>query len=250
MAKLSKDLSGETLHPRETLFGTGMLGAVGAEVVIPADGCACVCLDMRGTYSLTAEVSGSVDGVNWTLIPVRLIAGASPAYIAAIAGSLPGVWCGALYGFRLVRVRCTAFVSGAASVTLTAATAPVDQSLSGMVTTSLGTVIGAAGAATTLTLPAPGLGLRHYLTYLSINRFAAAALTASAIPVAVTTTNLPGALAFTFDADGAALGTMIRWREDFVFPLVASAPNTATTIVCPATTGVIWRVTAGFYVGA
>lgn len=250
MAKLSKDLSSDTLHPRETLFGTGMLGAVGAEVVIAADGCACVSLDMRGTYSLTAEVSGSVDGVNWTLIPMRLIAGASPVYIAAIAGSLPGVWTGALYGFRLVRVRCIAFVNGAASVALTASTAPPDQSLSGMITSNLGTVIGAAGAATTLTLPAPGLGLRHYLTYISINRFAAAALTASAIPVGLTTTNLPGALAFTFEADGAALGSMIRWREDFAFPLAASAPNTATTIACPAIAGVIWRATAGFYLGS
>jgi hypothetical protein len=250
MAKLSRDLGGDTLHPRETLFGTGMLGAVGAEVVIAADGCACVCLDIRGTYSLTAEVSGSVDGVNWTLIPVRLIAGASPVYVASIAGSLPGVWAGSLYGFRLVRVRCTAWVSGAASVTLTATTAPPDQSLSAMITPNVVTATGAAGAAVTVTLPAPGLGLRHYLTYLSVNRFAAAVLTASATPVVVTTTNLPGALALTFEADAAALGSMIRWREDFAYPLVASALNTATTIICPATPGVIWRVTAGFYLGA
>jgi hypothetical protein len=250
MAKLSKDLSVETLHPRETLFGAGMLGAVGAEVVIAADGGACVSLDMRGTFSLTAEVSGSVDGVNWTLIPVRLIAGASPVYVASIAGSLPGVWCGSIYGFRLIRVRCTAWVSGAANVTLTSSLAPPDQSLSGMVTANVGTIIGAAAAATTLTLAAPGAGLRHYLTYVAINRFAAAALTASATPTTVTTTNVPGALAFTFEADGAALGTVVRVREEFGYPLVASAPNTATTIICPATVGVIWRVTAGFYVGA
>jgi hypothetical protein len=249
MAKLSKDLSVETLHPRETLFGAGLLGGVGAEVVIAADGCAGLCLEMRGTFSLTAEVSGSVDGANWTLIPVRLIAGASPTYIAAITGSVPGVWCASLYGFRLIRVRCVAWVSGAASATLTASIAQPDQSLSGMVTPSVGTIIGAVGAATTLTLAAPGSGLRHYLTYLSINRFAAAVLTASATPVTVTTTNLPGALAFTFEADAAALGTMIRTREEYGYPLVASAPNTATTIVCPATPGVIWRITAGFYLG-
>lgn len=250
MAKLSKDLSVETLHPRETLFGAGMLGAVGAEVVIAADGGGCVSLDMRGTFSLTAEVSGSVDGVNWTLIPVRLIAGASPIYVASVAGSLPGVWCGSIYGFRLVRVRCTAWVSGAASVTLTTSLAAPDQSLSGMVTANIGMVIGTVGAATTLTLAAPGLGLRHYLTYVSINRFAAAALTASATPVAVTSSNLPGSLAFTFEADGAALGTVVRVREEFGYPLVASAPNTATSILCPATPNVIWRVTAGFYLGA
>jgi hypothetical protein len=97
-------------------------------------------------------------------------------------------------------------------------------------------------------MASPGAGLRHYLTYLSINRFATALLTAAAAPVVVTTTNLPGALAFSFAADAAAQGTMDRWREDFSFPLAASAQATATTIVCPVTTGVIWRVTAGYYV--
>jgi hypothetical protein len=248
MAKLSKDLSAETLHPRETLFGAGLFGAAGAEVVIAADGCAALCLDLRGTFSLTVEVAGSVDGVNWNVIPVRPVGGI-PAYSAAVAGAAQGAWLGAVFGFRLIRARCTAWVSGAATVTLAATTAAADQSLSGAVTPNLATIIGAAGATTTLTLASPGPALRHYLTYLSINRFAAAALTASATPVAVTTTNLPGALALTFEADGAALGTMVRWREDFAYPLAAVAQNAATTIVCPATPGVIWRVTAGFYLG-
>lgn len=248
MAKLSRDLGPETLHPRETLFASGMLGAAGAELIIAADGCAVVALDMRGSFSLTAELSGSVDGVNWTMIPVRLLAGASPAYLIAIAGASQGVWVGAVLGFRFVRVRCTAWVSGAAAVTLAASNAALDQSLSGMVTPNLGTAVGIAGAANTLTLAAPGLGLRHYLTYLSINRFAAAVLTAAATPVTVTTTNMPGGLAFSFEADAAALGSMVRWREDFAYPLAATVPNSATTIVCPATVGVIWRVTAGFYV--
>jgi hypothetical protein len=204
---------------------------------------------MRGSFSLTVELSGSVDGVNWTLIPVRLLAGGTPAHVATIAGSLPGVWSGALYGYRLARVRCTTWVSGAAAVTLAASTAPPDQSLAAMVTSGIGTVTALAGAAATLSLPSPGAGLRHYLTYLSINRFAAAALTAAATPVTITTSNLPGSLAFTFEADGAALGTMVRWREDFAFPLAATSANSATAIVCPATVGVIWRVTAGFYVG-
>jgi hypothetical protein len=118
----------------------------------------------------------------------------------------------------------------------------------GAVTPSAATAVGAAAAAVTLTLAAPGVGLRHYLTYLSMNRFAAAALTAAAVPVTVTTTNLPGTLAFSFAADAALQGTLDRWREDFSYPVMTVAQNTATTIVCPATTGVIWRVTAGFFV--
>lgn len=46
----------------------------------------------------------------------------------------------------------------------------------------------------------------------------------------------------------AAQGSIDRWREDFAYPIAASAQNAATTIVCPATTNVIWRVTAGYYV--
>lgn len=249
MAKLSRDLGSDTLHPRETLYASGMLGAVGAEIIIATDGCATLTLDMRGTFSLTAELSGSVDGVNWTLIAVRLLAGGTPAYVAAIAGSLPGVWSGSLFGYRLARVRCTAWVSGAAAATLAASLAPPDHSLAGMVTTSVATVTAPAGSAATLTLPSPGAGLRHYLTYLSINRFAASALTAAATPVTITTSNLPGSLAFSFEADGAAQGTMVRWREDFAFALAAITTNSATAIRCPATTGVIWRITAGFYAG-
>jgi hypothetical protein len=41
---------------------------------------------------------------------------------------------------------------------------------------------------------------------------------------------------------------MFPWREDFAYPVSTVAQNTATTIVCPATVGVIWRITAGYYV--
>ena len=124
----------------------------------------------------------------------------------------------------------------------------MDQLLEGSVTPTLATAVGASGAAVTLTIASPGAGLRQYLTYLSINRFAAAVLTAAATPVTITTTNLPGSLAFTFPADALTLGQMDRWREDFAYALAGSAQGTALTIVCPATTGVIWRVTAGYYV--
>lgn len=248
MAKLSRDAGVGTLHPRETLYATGLLAAAGAEIIVPCDGCASFAVDLRGTYVLSIEVAGTVDGTNWIPIPIRRADINPVGYVLGVALSSPALYVGACLAFRQVRVRCTSYTSGAASTVLSASSAPLDQSLVGQVTTQLGTTTGAAGAAVTLTLAAPGTGLRHYVTYLSINRFAAAALTASATPVVVTTTNLPGSLAFTFEADSAALGTMTRWREDFTYPLTASLQNTATTIVCPATTGVIWRVTAGYYV--
>ena len=236
------------LHPREALTVTGNLGALNAEVIVDCHGCGSVSVDLRGTFSATIEIAGTIDGTNWTLIPVRPINMASKAYVAAITGAVPGIWVGACSGFKRVRARATAWTSGAATTTLCANIGQLDQTLGGMITPLGVTAVGAAAAAVTLTLPAPGAGLRQYLTRLSINRFASALLTAAAAPVTVTTTNLPGTLAFSLPADAAAQGTLYPWREDFAYPLAGSAQNTAMTIVCPATTGVIWRVTAGYYV--
>jgi hypothetical protein len=251
MAKLSRDLTTPpggtaTLHSREALIQTGTLGSLNAEIIVPADSSGVVALDLRGTFNMTVEVSGTVDGVNWTLIPIRSRLGG--IYLVAAVGTAAGGWIGDCTGYRSVRARVTAYTSGSATAVLITEAVPFTDMLLSQVTPGIVTVLGAAGAAATLTLAAPGVGLRHYITYLSINRFATALLTAAAVPVAVTTTNLPGTLAFSFAADAAPQGTLDRWREDFAYPLAAVAQNTATTIVCPATTAVIWRVTAGFYV--
>ncbi len=250
MAKLSKELSVGTLHPRETLFLSGTLAGVGAEIVLPCDGSASVCVDVRGTFNLSFVVEASVDGTNWTAIPMRPLNQASTAYVVTIGNATNGIWAGSLYGFRFVRARCTVYTSGAAICMLSANAAPLDQSLSGTVTNQLGTAVGAAAAAVTLTIATPGVGLRHYLTYIAVQRVngTAAALTAAAGPVNVTSTNIPGAMIIPFANDALPAGAIDRWREDFAYPLAASAQNTATTIVCPATPGVIWRVTAGYYV--
>jgi hypothetical protein len=248
MAKLSTDLRSATLHPREAIFSTAALASNGAETIIVSDGCATVTIDLRGTFSMTIEVAGTVDGTNWIPIPVRPVNVASVAYVASIVGTTAGMWVGQCAGYRQVRARVTAYTSGSATTVLAANNANYDNLMFGPVTSGIGTITAASGAAATLTLASPGAGLRHYLTYLSINRYAAAVLTASATPVVVTTTNLPGSLAFTVPADAAALGTIDRWREDFAFPIASSAQGTATTIVAPVATGVIWRITAGFYV--
>lgn len=250
MAKISKDLGvGGNLHPREDLFIDGTLGSLNAEIVTDCDGASTCTLDLRGTFSMTVEVAGTVDGTNWTLIPVRPINVASVLYVAAVTGTASGTWVGECAGYKKIRARATAHTSGSATARLNASVGIIPNALIGnKVTTSTVTSVGAAAAAVTLTLPAAGAGLRHYITYLSINRFATALLTAAAAPVTVTTTNIPTSLAFSFAADAAAQGTIDRWRDDFAYPLAVTAQNTATTIVCPATTGVIWRVTAGYYI--
>ncbi len=110
------------------------------------------------------------------------------------------------------------------------------------------TATGAAGAAVTLTIPA-ATGLFHYLTLLEIVRYATAAITGTATPVVVTTTNLPCTPAFTF-ATAAAVGTADVRSYVSGTPLRSAAAGTATTIVCPAIASVIWRVNAVYFTQA
>jgi hypothetical protein len=107
------------------------------------------------------------------------------------------------------------------------------------------TAVGAAAAAVTLTLPAVA-GATHYIGRLSLTLYSTAVRTGAAAPITVTTTNLPGAMAFTFGTAGA-IGTTDHRQVDFDSPLKAVAANTPTTIVAPAVTGGLWRITASYF---
>ena len=109
------------------------------------------------------------------------------------------------------------------------------------------TVTAASGAAATLTLPAV-VGQFHYITALDIVLYSAAARTGSATPTLVTTTNLPGSIAFTFSTAGA-IGTNDVQALIRVTPLKSLLANTATTIVAPIAAGGIWRITATYFTG-
>lgn len=107
-------------------------------------------------------------------------------------------------------------------------------------------VVGASGAAITVTLPAVA-GQFHYVVAVHIARYATVVNTASATPITVTTTNLPGSLAWTIDNSAAALGTVI---DKFIFPaapIKSSVAGTPTTIIAPASTGVLWRINVHYY---
>ena len=111
------------------------------------------------------------------------------------------------------------------------------------------TITAAAGAAATLTLPAPAAGLFHYITHLELELYSTAARTGVAAPIVVTTTNLPGALAYTFETAGA-IGTIVAKRPDMTAPLKSSAAATASTFAAPAVVGGLWRLTAHYYTAA
>ena len=109
------------------------------------------------------------------------------------------------------------------------------------------TATAAAGSAVTLTLPAPGASLKQFILEITITKFSAALLVAAAAPVVVTTTNLTGNPSYDFQANAAAPGTIERVQVLPALAIEATAENTAVTIVCPATTDVIWRVSVRYY---
>jgi hypothetical protein len=106
------------------------------------------------------------------------------------------------------------------------------------------TNVGASGAAVTLTVPAPNGGLFAHLVWAEILMYAVAALTGGATPVTVTTTGLVDDPAFTFPT-AQAIGLV--YKQELKGPVKGSTADTALTIVCPATTNVIWRVNAVYF---
>lgn len=108
------------------------------------------------------------------------------------------------------------------------------------------TGVSSANTALTVTLPAVS-GQFHYITSIRIQRTCTAALVGSAV-LTVTTTNLPGNLAYTMGNACLIGSTNNDLVLDLAVPLRSSAPGTATTIVCPAAgAAVICRITALYY---
>jgi hypothetical protein len=110
------------------------------------------------------------------------------------------------------------------------------------------TATAASGSAATATLPSAS-GLFHYITGIDIVLYSAAARTGGATPWIVTTTNLPGSPAWDFSTAGA-IGTTERQFLTPTTPLKSSAGTTATTVVGPAATGGIWRITVTYFTAA
>jgi hypothetical protein len=110
----------------------------------------------------------------------------------------------------------------------------------------------AANAGATITLPAAGAGLFHYITHIHIARHATAAL-AGGGTLTITTTNLNG---LTWRVGNQASITVAIMQpgvlidSDFAHPLRSAVSNTATTIVLPAPgAAVLWTAWCAYYVG-
>jgi hypothetical protein len=110
------------------------------------------------------------------------------------------------------------------------------------------TATGAVNTAVTATLPAAGAGLFHYITFLQIQKLYSVAGVAAGAGVIITTTNLPGAPAFTTEQVVGAVGQVVT-VVDYTpaTPLKSSVANTATTIVAPLQLQTIWRINVSYF---
>ena len=213
---------------------------------------------VSGTFSASVAFEASVDaGVTWNAISATQV-GAGDIFPLT---TIPGMFRLTVTGIDLIRARVSAFASGAVTVVGRATNATNASKIVKLATS--GNTVGrtlptasdqavsataAASTALTVTLPAAAAGLFHYITSIEIQRYASAALTGAAAPVVVTTTNLPGTLAWTFDT-AAAIGTSQIQAFTLASPIKSSVAATATTFVAPLFTGAIWRITITYYVG-
>ncbi len=107
------------------------------------------------------------------------------------------------------------------------------------------TATGAAAAAVTATLPAVA-GQFHYITRINIVKYASVATVGAAAPTVITSTNLPGSLAWTLPT-ALAVGTQYETDVEPSGPLKSSVVNTATTIVAAGLASIIYRITVYYY---
>lgn len=259
-----KDSNGAYLPHFEARTSAGTLAAVNAELVhnVSGDESAVIYFTSTGTLNATYAIEGSFDGFNYFAIP------AYPLPAACFGGTIPMAaqpliteavnvanaargLCLATGCLRKIRIRLSAYTSGNVSAVINSEdTASINPYIRDQKASTL-FVTGTAAVSTALNLSIPAVpGLRHYIVRIAVVRSATAALTASATPVAVTTTNLPGPPVLTFGSDAAGIGIDKEQIIEFgSVGLAATAINTATTIACPLYTGVIWRVNIAYRLG-
>lgn len=254
-----RNLSGIFVPVREAREASGTFAAVSAELVLDVSGDESVLLSMvPSAFIGTLQFFGVGETGATTYMPIP----AYPFSVGNVGGTIPVAgqplltdalvaantlrqWAIPCAGLKKVRVLCSAYTSGSAVFTMRSdPQASINTEILARAATLAGTVTAAVSTAATLTIPSVA-GLRHVLMSLSILRSATAALTASATPVTVTTTNLPGSPIFTFGSDVAGIGVDKEYKFDCgPTGLAAVALGTNTTIVAPVYTGVIWRINA------
>ena len=259
-----RNLVGNFMPHFEARNTTGTLAALNSEVVhnLSGDSSVVIWLNGTGTFNATYAVDGSVDGVNYFPLlcypyATASVGGTSPLAAqplvteAVNAATVQRALCAGVGGLQKMRVRLTAYASGSCAVVINSDDCKSINPYANdtRASTLMVSATAAVSTAVTATLPAV-TGLRHYIDRIDIMRSATAALTAAAAPVLVSTTNIPGSPQLTFGSDAGGVGVDKFQSIDFgATGMACSAAGTATTIVCPLYTGVIWRVNVAYRLG-
>jgi hypothetical protein len=229
------------------------LGSLNAETVLQLNGQSTATFDVRtAAGNLTFQFDGTVDGTNFFPVPAFSQITQAAVTSVAITTTHAVTYMVSCVGLRAVRCRVSAFTSGTIAVAVRGTVGQLPPSLLQVPypSTTAVTILGAANTGATLTLPAPGVGLYHYITSLEIVRAATAAVVGTAL-LAYTTTNLSGAIQWSAGNAIAVGQSIIDLSRDFSAPLKSTTANTATTVVAPAAgAGVQVRMNATYFVGA
>lgn len=237
---------------------TSTLAAANAEVVMDLNGKAVATFYVTtAAGNLTYVFEGSVDGTNYISLPgfanFQLLVAAAIAeqYVTSVVVGTThsGMYTVGVSGFRRVRLRVSAYTSG--NIIVAARSSIADAIIYGryIPSTLHVTVTAAANTSATITLPAAGAGMFHYITYLNCMRNATAALAGTATLI-ITSTNLPGNPAWSVGNAMIAGGTQLDLDMQPTAPLKSLVANTNTTIVMPAAgAAVLYRGNCSYYVG-
>lgn len=249
---------------RERRQASGTLGALNAELVLDVNGDESALVYIQSTSFIgTLEFTGCMNSDSTQYFPIA----AYPYSIGCAGGTIPPagqpllihalvaantavVYAVPVGQLKKLRVRASLFTSGSCVCSIVSeAQASINSAIYAKPSTLISTQTATAGLAATATLAAVS-GLRHVVDFIQVTRSATAALATSATPVLVTTTNLPGSPVLTFGSDAGGIGVDKEVKLDFGSSgLAATALGTATTVVCPGYTGVIWSITVCYRLG-
>lgn len=238
------------------------LAAANSEVVVDINGKSTVTFDVTVIVNLGANdlvIEGTIDGTNyraltfWTQfstigsLPSQHV-GAFVSPTAATAGQVC-ILTASCTGFRRVRMRKVS-ATGSANVSLRASESDLRILAQPQASTLAVTATAAVNAGATATLPAAP-GLFHYITSIELVKLYSVVGVAAGAGVIVTSTNLPGGLAWTTEQLASAAGTVARPidRQFGAQPLRSLAVGTATTFVAPAQLQTIWRWNVAYFLG-
>ena len=242
-------VGGETFTDARVAGAT--LGALNADLVMDINGKGVAAFEIRtAAMAATLVFEATLDGSNYYVVPAFIESSETMTASVAIATTNAFKYVVSATGWRRVRCRVSAYTSGNCIVTGRASASDFAILARPIPSTLHVTVTAAANTAVTVTLPAPGAGLFHYITNIHLMRNATAVLLGSATLIH-TSTNLPGNPAWSVGNVMAAGGTQLDLDYSPTTPLKSFAANVATTIVMPAAgLAVLNRANVSYYVGA